>query len=256
MNAKGVFVLMCLNLVFTIGPIPLESGERGFVSSYKEYESICNDTNVIVVGSVGHSGSTMLYEAVVESCEDRPVIKTHCLPPPKDRFQGKIIYIYSDPHKSIESLIHKATGTLKAHMRNMQTGDKELSDELSQGFYDDKEMILKQRLLQQDLYGYFVHLDCWLRRLPICDPEQANVLAIKYENLWEEESIKAIRFFLQDDSFQLPFYRPRGDYELTAVEINARNAMNLGSKEHPRYKAYDDAWNIWNTTPSIQWSNL
>jgi hypothetical protein len=116
---------------------------------------------------------------------------------------------------------------------------------------------LENNLLTYDALGCFAHLETWLHdRTSPSTPEEAQVLAIKYENLWDPETVKAIREFLNLSEFFLPLYINRGTFEQFPQEILFKQANNLGTEEHPIYPAYDRARVLWENAPPFEYLKI
>lgn len=83
---------------------------------------------------------------------------------------------------------------------------------------------------------------------------QTQILALKYENLWDPETIDAIRAFLNLDSFSLPSFRERGydESQLSQREILFKKEYNLGTNKNPKYSAYNQARILWKRAPAFQ----
>lgn len=175
--------------------------------------------------------------------------------PPDRNFKGKILFIFSNPDRLAESSLHLSLenqwfGT--HHFIHMATADREwlhrLGDSTKQNKYNN--------LLSYDALGCNEHLQSWLQTKTIpCSMEEAQILGVKYENLWESES--DISKFLGFD-IQLPPKYQRGyqETQLSPLEQEIREKYNLGTMKEPRYAAYDEARNLWENAPSLRYLTL
>lgn len=229
-----------------------------FVRSRTQLEQLSNKAETIMIASSGHSGSTLLFNTLMNFLDMKQILaKTHCLPP-KSQFQGKILYIYSNPDMAAESFLNRSIkdpGFACAHFANMETSDlswlKNIQTTANQNLSDN--------LLTYDALGYGKHLASWLHERTIpCHIHDAQILAIKYENLWDQETIQAIKNFLHLEELKFPQRRPRGYHgkELTELEISIREMYNLGTSEVPKYAVYDYARAIWEAAPPFQFLRI
>ena len=113
-------------------------------------------------------------------------------------------------------------------------------------------------LLAYDALGCTRQLKKWLFSLPPGNTTNGQILAIKYEDLWDPETIQAIRRFLNLKKLQLPLRKDRG-YDLESIgdlERAFRIAYNQGTPDDPKYAAYDEARALWEKAPPLQYFNL
>src|SRR5439155_1225399 len=130
------------------------------------------------------------------------------------------------------------------HFRHMETADRKWLERIGGA----QKQTVQDNLLSYDALGCFQHLKEWLfLRTKPCKPQKAQILAIKYENLWDPATLEAIQSFLQLKEFSLPLQKERGQQEATLSphEQAIRKAHNLGTYEKPIYAAYDKARVIW-----------
>ena len=220
----------------------------------KKYDRI---PNVVMIASTGRSGSTMLTRQLKKYIPSKLVLKTHLLPPDRS-FQGKIIFIFSNPDQAAESALYMTLHKErfgKRHFSFVETADRNWLNRIG-GAHNQTE---HDNLLSYDALGIYQHLKMWLytRTRPV-DSKNAQILAIKYENLWEKKTVQAIRNFLNIHYFKLPPKRPRG-YEQESLfpqEITFRNIYNLGTATEPQYAAYDDAKILWEAAPPFQFLQI
>jgi hypothetical protein len=215
------------------------------------------NSDSIMVASTGRSGSTLLTKVVIAAAPGRRVIKTHMLPPKKSFFPGKILFIFSNPDQAAESALHKMIHNIRwgyLHFKYVASADKSWPSRIG-GL---GHQTLENNLLSYDALNCYQHLVSWLHETQPTNRKKAQILAIKYEHLWEPKTIKAIKAFLDLEEFDLPPRRERGCKweELSEQEIAFRNYYNLGTFEHPRYAAYDEARAIWEAAPPFQYLKL
>lgn len=247
-----IWITACLFLLFS-----LSSSYATFIPKRENLEPYYTRSDVVMVASTGRSGSTMLTQQLRKYFSSGKILKTHLLPP-KAKFKGKILFIYSDPNHATESALYMMLHHEKFgpnHFTNMETADRKWFKRLGGSWGQTVE----DNLLCYDALGIYEHLKSWLyTRTTPADPEHAQILAIKYENLWDEDTVRAIRSFLQIDHFQLPPKLPRGKdkVQLYPKEVRFRKIYNLGTEESPRYAAYDDATLLWEEAPPFQYLKI
>lgn len=185
-------------------------------------------------------------------------MKTHLLPPDQ-RFKGKILFIFSNPDKAAESALHRITHSPsngRTHFSNVESADQKWFDEIDR---NGNHQTLEKNLLAYDALGCFRQLKDWLhKKVQPCDLQEAQILAIKYEHLWDAETILAIQEFLQLPAFDLPPKRERGrdSDELSAQEKSFKKRYNLGTEDEPIYRAYDKARKLWEKAAPFQFLKL
>lgn len=227
-----------------------------FIFNKEQLRTIYNRNDVVMVASTGRSGSTVLFEAVNNHRDFYTVFKIHRLPPSK-KYTGKILFIFSNPDKAAESALHLMISDPNfgnTHFNNMQTSNKKWLRRIG----DSTKQNLTYNLLNYDALGIAKHLYAWLHKKTIPGSIDSQILAIKYENLWDPETQLAIKNFLKINHFSLPPYRERGynPSQLSIKEKYIRHHFNLGDDKNPRYKAYDNARKLWEEAPPIQYLDL
>ena len=113
--------------------LPLQVYSSWFLRNQEEFLEYKDNPNIVVIASPGRSGSTMLTQSIVNCSSSYRVLKTHCLPPQKD-FKGKILFIYSDPNKAVESVFSYSLrdGNFgKEHFINMEGSDLKIVLEIN-----------------------------------------------------------------------------------------------------------------------------
>lgn len=228
-----------------------------FIAKRENLKYHYENPQAIIIASTGRSGSTMLTEQIAKYVPKQNVLKTHLLPP-KAKFKGKIIFIFSNPDQAAESALYMTLHHqlfAKNHFNYMETADRQWIKKIGGPLKQTEQ----DNLLSYDAFGTYEHLKTWLyTRTEPTDPEHAQILAIKYENLWDHKTTQAIRSFLNISDFRLPPQRTRGrdKKKLYSKEINFRKMYNLGTEANPRYAAYDDARVLWEQAPSFQYLKI
>lgn len=245
-----IVMIVCLFLWLTI---PTQS-DAIFIPDRQMLQRYCGRSDVVMLASSGRSGSTMLTTQLQKYMNRNKVLKTHLLPP--ESFKGKILFVYSNPDQAAESALfmtlHRATFG-ERHFNHMETADRQWLKDIGGADKQNEE----HNLLSIDALGIYEQLKVWLfSGTQPARAEKANVLAIKYENLWDHETIEAIRSFLKLPHFTLPDQLPRGHKDLFSKEKKFRKIYNLGTKEAPRYAAYDDARCLWEQSPPFQYLRI
>lgn len=236
-----------------IGLIPLHSE---FINTHNDLKSYYDNPRVIAIASPGRSGSSMLTESI-RKCSSFVVLKHHLLPPTKN-FKGKTLFIFSNPDQAAESALAKTIRSKefgKAHFEHMETADRKWLRLIG----NTQSQTLEHNLLAYDALGCYKQLQVWLHtRTEPCDLPKAQILAVKYENLWEEETQREIRKFLNLNQFKLPAYRERGlsPEKLLSEEVLFRKTYNLGTDKEPIYTAYDKARSLWEEAPAYQYLKI
>lgn len=229
-------------------------GEEGFISTREQLNEVAKLKDVVVIASPGRSGSTLLTDIAKKYVHHLKILKTHLLPP-KGKFNGKFLFIHSNPDLAAESALHrliKSRSHGAVHFAHVESSDLEWFKKLGNSARNQTE---EQNLLSYDALGCSVQLEEWLfNKTRPAHIDEANVLAIKFEHLWEEETIAIIKKFLKIDVFELPTKRERGceDELLTSKEILFKKLYNLGTNDEPRYLAYDRARELWKAAPPFQ----
>ena len=235
--------------------IPFHSNAT-FVAKRENLKNYCGNSDLVMVASTGRSGSTMLTWQLQQVMPRDQVLKTHLLPPDRKCFKGKILFIFSNPDQAAESalymMLHKKYFA-ERHFNHMETADRVWLKKIG-GPYKQNE---QHNLLSYDALGVYEHLKMWLfTKTEPTTPEKAHILAIKYEHLWDEKTLEAIRNFLEIPEFNLPPQVPRGHKNLYSREAKFRKIHNLGTKDTPRYAAYDDARCLWEQAPPFQYLKI
>lgn len=227
-----------------------------FIIDKTELTPYLNRTDCIMVASCGRSGSSMLAYRTSNNAKDYTVIKTHMLPPCKE-FTGKILFIYSNPDKAAESVLHIMMNEIPLwgyrHFRHMEASDPTWLEKIE----DPTKQTEQHNLLASDALGYYQQLNEWLvlkTHESHNTPFESQILAIKYENLWDKETVEALQEFLGIIDFKLPAKRERGYQEdkLLPMEIAIRKLYNQGTWDKPIYIAYDGARLLWERMPPFQ----
>lgn len=226
------------------------------VKTRVQLDAISDNNSVLLVASTGRSGSTMLYETLLRQTSFI-VLKTHCLPPDAS-FQGKIIFIFSNPDLAAESALYLSMRVPLfgiEHFIHVENADRVWICQIKDSTYQT----ISHNLLCYDALGCAQHLAKWLHEESSPSTiEEAQILAIKYEHLWEEPTIEAIKSFLSLDVLELPEKKIRGYQpdQLTQEESIFRSAYNQGTFESPRYAAYDEARVLWDAAPPFQFLKI
>jgi hypothetical protein len=250
MNNKSFFIIYFL-IIYSVN---LQAFSE-FLSEREQLKDLnCLDSDLICASS-GRSGSTMFTKFLVSKFPTSRVFKMHLLPP--EKFSGKIIFLYSNPHKAAESALHQFyldKNFSYLHVRHMESSLKEWHLELD----DESNDKLLENILKLDLIGYGEQIKQWVYELENSDVTNAKVMAIKYENLWDEETLVNLANFLGIESVNLPEWKQRGDFhhELSFKERSLINTYNLGTTDHPKYQAYDFAYNLWESAPPFSFHTL
>lgn len=208
----------------------------------------------VCIASPGRSGSTFLFNVCVAQLSGYQILKTHILPPTIS-FSGKFIFIFSNPNQAAESALYillRDSNFGRDHFRHLESSDQNWLNDL--GSTANQTEI--HNLLNYDALGCCQQLEHWLYTDTIpCGLEEANVLAIKYENLWDDDTVQALKDFLSNDKLVLPAKAMRGYTEdsLSSRERLFRTLYNQGSFNEPRYEAYDKARDLWLAAPPFQY---
>lgn len=246
-----------INLIVFLGFFyPIATEAFTFIDTREDLKSYV-DPSIIMIASPGRSGSTLLTNTVQRLFPERMILKTHILPPSK-AFKGKILFVFSDPDRAAESALHITLNDSNFgywHFIHLESSDQEWLNKIGNSTQQTRE----NNLLSYDALGVAVQLREWLERSTTpCDCSAAQIMAIKYENLWDAMMITKIREFLGNDSFEMPVKMSRGkakeDMDPQAAEFIA--AYNLGSVEDPRYAAYDEARTLWEAAPPFQFLKI
>ncbi len=230
--------------------------DPNFIYSREEYDQKLTLPNALVIASTGRSGSTLLFDQLKNYASPQyDVYKTHLLPP-STQFDGKIIFVFSNPDKAAESALNMTMTRpyKRIHFSNLESTDRIWLERLAGKACQTEE----DNLLAYDGLGTAQHLKEWLltKTIPTTLAE-ANILAIKYEHLWDMETIAAIKEFLQIPEFDLPPFRPRGKSYANKPNIIAiKQLYNQGSDDEPLYQAYDEARPLWKAAPPFQYLKL
>jgi hypothetical protein len=252
MRFKALIVIYLL-----IWLVPFHS-HAVFIAKRNDLRKYCRRSDIVMIASTGRSGSTMLTKQIQKYLPPHKVLKTHLLPPNRNCFRGKILFIFSNPDQAAESALYKTLHQKhfgEEHFIHVETADRKWLKEIG-GPYNQTD---QDNLLSYDALGTYEHLKAWLHtRTRPTSPEKAQILAIKYEHLWDEETVQAIRKFLKIPHFHLPHREERGhsNGELFSQELAFKKIYNLGTETHPRYGAYDDARILWEKAPPFQYLKI
>ncbi len=234
-------------LIFLLTPLILTAASKNhfFAERRGDLAQYQNAPKAIAITSPGRSGSTLLFNAVIDSANPKEsVIKTHLLP---FSWRGKILFIFSNPDLAAESTQHillKNSPFMYKHFLHVEGSD--ILWFLKSG--RKSQQTVDNSLLTYDALNITNQLRCWLHTKVIPSPQsEATILAIKFENLWDDDVVEDIRLFLNHPHFTLPPQKSRGITlkDLKEKERNIRLKNNIGTPEHPIYPAYDRAREIW-----------
>lgn len=240
-----IFIFLSLFVLLTL------SAEEGFISTHDQLQLYSGLSNTVMIASPGRSASTMLTEVMKKYATHYRVLKTHLLPP-SPSYTGKILFIFSNPDKAAESALHRvliSPSHGRTHFSHVETADQNWFKKIGRNASHQTE---EYNLLAYDALGYAKQLEMWLdSRVRPCPIGDAQILAIKFEHLWDAKTIKAIKKFLKLQAFELPPKIERGCNfdELLPQEIIYRSIYNEGTDDEPRYLAYDKARSLWENAP-------
>jgi hypothetical protein len=227
-----------------------------FIVREKDLFPYLDRKDALLVASPGRSGSTLLTKTSEKNAIGYVVLKSHILPP--NDFQGKILFIFSNPDLAAESVLHFCLRDKRwgVHFHHLVTSDEEWFDKLNR---DVTQQTPEYNLLGYDALGITVQLEKWL--LDLTEPaleQHAEILAIKYENLWDLDVQRAIEKFLDVAEWPMPPKYQRGykDTQLLPGEILCRQMYNKGTEKDPKYDAYDRAREIWENAPAFQFLRI
>lgn len=252
------FMIVFSCLLLQTSEVLAELGRGYFIVTPAHYDEICEDPDVIVVASTGRSGSTLLFMTLANFVKGKRMLKTHCLPP-KASFRGKILFIFSNPDLAAESALYQSLRHRQfgdEHFINLETADQDWLLAINNCTL---HQTLEHNLLGYDAFGCAKHLESWLHLDTLPSPlQEAQVMAIKYENLWEPATMQAIKDFLCLDALQFPLKRKRGRkfQALSEIEKLMKLKYNRGTEEIPQYTAYDDARTLWKIAPPYQFLKI
>lgn len=243
-------------LLLTMCAVPQDSEAFGVIRTREGLKYCCKKPQLVMVASTGRSGSTMITQQLDQYLGHGRVLKTHILPPDRSCFKGKILFIFSNPDKAAESVLYQILHQERfweEHFVHIETADRKWQKKIGLPQNQTEE----NNLLSYDALGIYEHLKVWLHaKTSPTTAEKGQILAIKYENLWEKETIIAIRDFLNIPNFKIPKWEERGHTDLFPDEIAFKQRHNLGTEEDPRYPAYDEARKLWEEAPPFQYLNI
>ncbi len=245
-----------LFLCFFAWIIPF-SGHARFIASREELKKYSDKPTVFMITSTGRSGSTMLTDQIKKHDRSHRILKSHLLPP-EANFKGKIIFIFSNPDKAAESALYMTLHNPNfggKHFNHLETADHQWLEKIGGCLHQTEQ----DNLLAYDALGINEQLKNWLyEKVKPSDDVHSQILAIKYENLWEDKTIKAIRLFLDIPAFKLPPKKTRGysEKQLYGSEKAFRKIYNLGTDRDPRYAAYHESRILWDQAPPFQFLEL
>jgi hypothetical protein len=228
-----------------------------FIAKRENLQKYYGRQDIVMIASAGRSGSTMLTKQVEEYLSPHNVLKTHLLTPDR-RFKGKIIFIFSNPDQAAESALFRILHGNRfgdEHFSHVETADRAWLKRIGGPFNQTEQ----DNLLSYDALGTYEHLKEWLyHRTEPASLEHAQIMAVKYENLWDQATIRAMRKFLNISHFELPPKEERGHKaeELLPQEIAFRKIYNVGTPDNPRYAAYDEARVLWEQAPPFQFLKI
>lgn len=254
MNKKNS-LFFCL--FFTILCLPFFPISADWIGRSADLLNFHNKKNSILICSPGRSGSTMMYGVLCKCAKGYKILKSHMLPPSK-QYKGKVIFIFSNPDKAAESALHKTINDQvfgHNHFLHVESSDLNWYRKIGSTINQSK----KHNLLNYDAFGCAKQLQSWLYKdTKKSSPQNAQVLAIKFEELWNPKTIAAIEQFLGIDKLQLPPLRERGysGEELYPKEQQFRNLYNQGTEEEPIYPAYRVARALWKNAKPFEYFRL
>ncbi len=243
--------------LFLFTHLPLQHYASVFIANREQLKKYCGREDVVLLASTGRSGSTMMTSQLKRYIPTNNVLKTHLLPPENQCFKGKIIFIFSNPDKATESalymMLHKRLFA-ERHFNHVEKADRDWFNHLGGAH----QQTIDNNLLNYDALRITEHLNSWLHAdVKLASIQNANILAIKFERLWDKETVQAIREFLNIPSFSLPPRKKRGHYDhLFPNEAAFRKEHNLGTATKPLYEAYNEARELWEKAPSFQFLKL
>lgn len=247
MKMRDYTFIGIIALSLTVGA-PLFS--QIFIPTKTELLPFIEDPSVIMVASTGRSGSSLLTDTIDLFFPNEIVLKSHLLPPTHD-FKGKIVFIFSNPDISAESALHITLYNDDfgwRHFLHMESSDHKWLDAIG----STTNQTIASNLLAYDALGCLEQLKRWLFvDTKECEREEATILALKYENLWDSETLEQLRLFLGNSNFMIPKKRPRGlsRDQQTELEIEIIDTYNKGTSLYPKYSAYDGARALWEQAP-------
>lgn len=168
-------------------------------------------------------------------------------------WKGKIIFIYSNPDRIAESVLHVSLANRLWgfwHFNHVETSDLMWHRRIC----GTTNQTLEDNLLSCDALGIEEHLRQWLS-LERCPLEESCILAVKYEHLWDQDVIDIITAFCGIDHLPLQERNPGRGYPLDSLsekERLMRVTYNLGTEQEPLYAAYDGARAIWENSPKTE----
>lgn len=242
-------------LIFSVPPF--FSDASTFISKRESFNNHDRFKDSVMIASPGRCGSTMLTDLFQKYMSPLKVFKTHLLTPDRN-FPGKIIFIFCNPDLSAESALFRILHGNRfggEHFSHVETADRQWLRRIGGPFNQTEE----ENLLSYDALGNYKHLFAWLHTRTAPAPiKKAQILAIKFENLWDHATLIALRKFLNIPHLQLPSKEERGhtEDELLPQEIIFRNIYNLGTENQPRYQAYDKARAVWKKAPPFQFLRI
>jgi hypothetical protein len=223
-----------------------------FIAKPESLKKYYNRKDVVLVASPGQSESSQVALAVEKYASDYMAIESHLLPPNK-KFLGKIIFIFSNPDKAAEAALHQTMSDENfggMQFFHIETADANWLKKIG----DTTQQTASHNLLSYDALGCYRHLVKWLKDKTPCSPQEARILAIKFESLGDPLVTNSIKEFLNIDDFVLPDeFCCHVSEVLSDKELELKALYNLSAPEEPRYKAYDKARKIWEYAPVIQY---
>ena len=241
-------IFLCLFFIFfSLSLSPSLYGKGDFISSPDDLNEYIHDCKIVIIASMGRSASTMLTETIRHYAKEYTVLKTHLAP--DSRHCGKTMFVFSNPDQAAESalyrMMYRSPSNGFTHVKHLFSADRKWFAKIGN---NAKNQTDKDNLLAYDGLGYEKHLTYWLfKKVKKCSPDKATILAVKYENLWDEETVEAINKFLRIPEFRLPPRIERGcsSYEIPSKMRRFIALYNQGTAEQPIYRAYDKARRLW-----------
>ena len=214
------------SVIFIALAVFIQADLARFARDHQALDKYYDREDVILIASSGRSGSTLLCSAVRACAPGCTALH---------RSMGDRVFGFE-------------------HFQHVETADFSWLQEIG----DSTQQTLIHNLLCYDALGYTEQLRQWLHTKQPTGPKYAQILAIKYEHLWDKATIDAIRRFLDLKIFRLPPQQLRGCSleEMSELEASIRLHYNLGSLENPRYAAYDEARELWKNALPFQYFRL
>lgn len=194
--------------------------------------------NTIIVGSLGRSGSTALYQSIgqtikysltdfqsnLNSCQYNKgyVYKTHDFPPDNPPEHTKFIWTFSDPYEIVLSVLNQEN---EKGMQWIKNHFDHLNGEFSR--YDD--------ILDYDAFHLEEHFDKWYKQ------QDFDLLTIKYRDIWKKQR-QLSRFV--GNNVDLPIFSDREDRFSKLDKDKKKRIKNTYGELHSKVNRADN-FKIW-----------